>query len=85
MTFSACLRHFKTQQEEKEILEGLEWINGVIEDLTAILEEEREIAGGFNENENIGWLVEMIRKVKVLKKHKQNASSNLDSKYRKQV
>lgn len=65
MSISSCVRSFKTQQEIKEMNEGLEWINGVIADLVAILDEEREIAGGFNnENENIGWLSDMIRKVK---------------------
>ena len=57
----------------------------MIEDLTAILEEEREIAGGFTENASVGWLIEMIRKVKVLKKRKQSVSTNLYTTYRKQV
>lgn len=66
MATSSYLKYFKSQQEEKQLLEGLEWINGVVDDLTVIWEEEREAAGGFNENESMGWLVEMIKKARAL-------------------
>ena len=45
MLIRNCTKSLKQQREEYEKLEGLNWINGVLDDLTTILEDEREAGG----------------------------------------
>lgn len=84
MAFSSCLETFKSQQEEREKLEALEWIDGVQADLEVIAEEERD-AGGLMGSDEVDWITDLLRKVKVLRKRKTSWSTQWYASYRKQV